>query len=88
MISYVTHSIHLLEYQILECYAGVSKLVQQVRGLLASKYAWVAYGRGIQGAQRTSGPPPGESSCLTPPREPEPPSVHGQMGMLLLIHLL
>jgi len=43
MISYMTHSIHYLEYKKLECHADASGLVQQVRGLLACNCQRVAY---------------------------------------------
>jgi hypothetical protein len=50
MIPYVTHSIHYLEYQILECHADASGLVQQVQGLLACNCQRVAYAGGVRGA--------------------------------------
>jgi len=55
MISYMTHSIHYLEYKKLECHADASGLVQQVRGLLACNCRRVAYAGGVRGAQSTSG---------------------------------
>jgi hypothetical protein len=46
---------------------------------------------GVRGAQTTTRETQGRDlqvRGLTPPREPDPASVHGEMGMLLLMHFL